>query len=256
MVVDADDDVEPLLEALGEEDEAAAYGRLAREWLPRADVVTAASAVDARAISERYAIAPVLPVPNSVRRPPRITPRPDRDRVLFVGNLTYPPNVAAARDLALDVFPALRARRPDATLHLVGHAAPLVRELDALDGVTVHGFAPDLAPHYGAADVVVAPCASGAGTRIKVLEAFAYERPVVATPIAVSGLEVRDEHEVLLADTAAGLAVAVERVLTDATLADRLTAAASATLDDRYAPDVVAPMARHGSVGRTSRSRG
>ena len=68
-------------------------------------------------------------------------------------------------------------------------------------GVRVAGYVEDLRPWYRGADVVVVPLRHGGGTRIKVLEAFAYRRPVVATPLAVAGLDVRDRREALLADS-------------------------------------------------------
>ena len=57
--------------------------------------------------------------------------------------------------------------------------------------------------------------AQGAGTRIKVLEAFAHRRPVVATPAAVAGLDVRDGATVLLGDDPPTLAPHVARLLGD-----------------------------------------
>ena len=84
----------------------------------------------------------------------------------------------------------------------------------------------------------------GAGTRIKVLEAFAHERPVVATPAAVAGLEVRDGVSVLLGDDAAALARHAARLLRDPTQARRLVAGASVVVHDHYLLDVVAPPAR------------
>jgi glycosyltransferase involved in cell wall biosynthesis len=244
-VIDLDDDVEPLLHQLGHADDADAYGRIARHWLPRADLVVASSALDADALTRRYELARVSVVPNSVRRPARVSALPGNDRLLFVGNLTYSPNVDAARTLALDVLPLVRARRPNATLHLVGRAAREVRALAEADGVVVEGEVGDLAPSYADADVVVVALRAGAGTRIKVLEAFAHQRPVVATPIAVAGLAVAPDRDVLVGDTPDALALAVERVLADGALAHRLVTAATVVLDDHYAPEIVAPIVRH-----------
>lgn len=249
VAVDLDDDVEPLLTALGAPDEAAAYGRLAAHWLPGADVVALASAPDAAAVARRHRLRDVVVVPNALAAAPRPAPRPHHDRLLFVANLTYPPNVAAARVLALDVLPRVRRGRPVATLDLVGTPGDGVGELGGHDGVTVHGFVDDLSGAYASADVVALPIALGAGTRIKVLEAFAHRRPVVATPAAVAGLAVAPGREVLLAEDPAAVAAAVVRVLEDDDLAERLTTAGACTLHDHYAPDVVAAVARRVALG-------
>ncbi len=97
LVVDADDDDEALLRALGDDTEADAFHRLAATWLPDADEVWAASPTEAVALRERHDLRSVRPVPNTVRLPARPAARPGAGRLLFVGNLTYPPNLDAAR---------------------------------------------------------------------------------------------------------------------------------------------------------------
>ena len=253
-VIDLDDDVEPLLRALGDTDDAEAYGRLARAWLPRADAVIAASEDEAGAIAARYGLSSVHAVPNAYAAARALPPPPGHDRMLFVGNLTYPPNVAAAQSLAHDVLPELRRLRPAATVDLVGAYDVRLAAVGKEPGVHLRGFVADLVGAYAAADVIVAPMRLGAGTRIKILEAFAYGRPVIATPQAVAGLHVRDGVEVLLGDTPAEVAACADRVLGDPALASALTGAAARTLAAHYAPDVVAPLVRRVVLGEGTES--
>ena len=98
----------------------------------------------------------------------------------------------------------------------------------------------DLRPWYAGADVVVAPLWHGGGTRIKVLEAFAYGRPVVATPLAVRGIAVRDGRDVLLADSPQALADAVSALFETPALGARLCEHAGRMVRERYAQNVVA----------------
>ncbi|MDQ1432271.1 MAG: polysaccharide biosynthesis protein PslH, partial [Actinomycetota bacterium] len=175
---------------------------------------------------------------------------PGRARVLFVGNLTYGPNVEAARVLADDVLPGLRNLVPDATLDVVGRHDDRLADLVDRPGVRLTGHVPDVAPYYAGADVVVAPLREGAGTRIKLLEAFAYERPVVATRAAVAGLAVRDGGSVLLGDEPADLVARAASVLTDPALARRLVTEASGIVREHYVLDVVAPRVRQMVLGQ------
>ena len=227
--------------ALAGPDEARAYERLLSVFAPLFDGLSAASLGEASTIGERHGIT-VEHIPNAVALPPpapRAWGRSDAS-LLFVGNLTYPPNVEAARALVETVVPGLR--RP-ARVTLVG---PHDARIAGLAGpqVQVTGFVPDLDPIYAAADVVVAPLQRGGGTRIKLLEAFAHDVPVVASRAAAAGLEVSDGCHLLLADGPEKTAAAVEAVLADRALAEKLVSQAGRLLRNRYSTDVVIPMIR------------
>jgi glycosyltransferase involved in cell wall biosynthesis len=70
----------------------------------------------------------------------------------------------------------------------------------------VTGHVDDIRPWIGRAGVVVAPLRVGGGTRIKVLEAMAMAKPVVATSMAVEGLHVLPDEEVVVADAPQAMA--------------------------------------------------
>jgi glycosyltransferase involved in cell wall biosynthesis len=106
-----------------------------------------------------------------------------------------------------------------------------------------------VAPCYASADVVVVPLREGAGTRIKVLEAFAHGRPVVATPAAVAGLAVRDGVTVLLGQTPALLAQQTAALLRDPVRSRQVADEASVLVHEHYVLDVVAPLARQVILG-------
>jgi len=243
VVIDADDDDERLLRDQGDEREAEAHANLARRWLTEADRVLAASPIDADAMSERYGFA-VDTLPNAVRRPASVAEPPGRARLLYVGNLTYGPNIDALRDLATDVLPRVQATVPYATVDVVGAHDSRLADLAGREGVHLAGAVPDVTPWYAGADLVVVPLREGAGTRIKVLEAFAHRRPVVATPAAVAGLEVIDGRSVHLGASAAELAAHTVRLLSVPDEARRTVDEAEAVLAEHYLLDVVVPRAR------------
>lgn len=153
------------------------------------------------------------------------------------GSLSYGPNGDAARILVRDVLPALRREVPAACVRLVGRSNDGIVRLGQSAGVTVTGPVDDIVAELARADVVTVPLREGAGTRIKVLEAFAHRIPVVATGIAVEGLDVVDGEHVLVADTPTAFASSCARLLRDEGLRTRLTDAAEALVRGRYGWD-------------------
>jgi GT2 family glycosyltransferase/glycosyltransferase involved in cell wall biosynthesis len=122
---------------------------------------------------------------------PRL-PAPTRPHVLgFIGNYRHAPNLDAARWLAETLFPAVRARLPEARLVLAGAGLPeaLRASLMAQTGVEVLGEVGDLAAFYERISVFVNPIREGRGLRTKVVEAAAYGRPVLSTRLGAEGLE-------------------------------------------------------------------
>jgi glycosyltransferase involved in cell wall biosynthesis len=240
IVIDVDDDDEQLARSSGALDEADAVARVARAWLPEADVVCAAAHNEAHAIAARYGLSAVVTLPNAVRIPARApAPPPGDGRLLFVGNLTYAPNVEAARLLVEEVLPLVLLEHPEVTVDLVG---PHAGGLPERPGVRILGMVDELEPCYRRADVVVAPLLRGSGTRIKVLEAFAHRRPLAATTVAVAGLAVRDGRDVLIGDSPQALARAIVALLDDPQAAARIVQCATRTLEARYVQNVVAPL--------------
>lgn len=165
----------------------------------------------------------VSTISRVVEDTPGFVPRAD---LAFVGGYRHPPNVDAARWLAEDIFPRLRARRPELRLHLVGGDAPdAVRALGELDGVVFHGHVPDLDALLDSMRVSVAPLRFGAGVKGKINQSLARGLPVVATSLAVEGMYLHDGIDVLVADDAEAIADAVLRLYDDAALWQQLRAA-------------------------------
>jgi glycosyltransferase involved in cell wall biosynthesis len=190
--------------------------RLRREadGLGRASLISVCSERDADGLGD-VASGNVAIVRNGVDLPGALGWDPSSHRLLFVGNLGYAPNLDAVRLLVGQILPKVRRSIPDAELHIVGEKPAAIEEFGPSECVFWHGFVDDLAPHYTAAGLVVAPLWSGSGTKLKVLEAFAHGVPVVTTPTGVAGLEVTAGREVAVGHSASDLAQLVVAVLGD-----------------------------------------
>ena len=135
--------------------------------------------------------------------------------LLFVGNFVHPPNADAAVRLIADIFPPLQAHFPGLVLQIVGdQPTPLMRRL-ANDKIIVTGRVPDITPYLDAAAVVVVPLRLGGGMRVKVLEALAAGKAVIASPLAIEGFDVTAGEHVMLADTDQQFHEAIVELLAD-----------------------------------------
>lgn len=206
----------------------------------RADHVVALTREDGARLQRFLPDLPLTVVPAGIDlahfRPPR-TPLPVVADLLFVGHFKHYANVDAARFLVRDVLPRLgRAAR----VRLVGTAVP--PEVRALAGgdVTVEAGVPDIREALASAAVVVAPVRFGTGMRVKVLEALAMGRPVVATSLGAEGLDAVAGTHLLVADAAADFAAAVRRLLDDPGAAAAVGAAGRALAEARFGWDTVA----------------
>ena len=80
----------------------------------------------------------------------------------------------------------------------------------------------DSLAELAAAKVAIVPLLSGSGTRLKILEAWAAETPVVSTPLGAEGLGGAGRLPVLLASDAALFTLAIECLLADEPVRRRL----------------------------------
>jgi GT2 family glycosyltransferase/glycosyltransferase involved in cell wall biosynthesis len=177
----------------------------------RVDRVVTMSAKDRAVVSGG---APAVTLPNGVDlerfRPAATAPRPRR--LLFIGSFAHGPNLMAMRRFVREVWPLLE----DCSLHIIAGArrqefiAPGEFEMP---GVELEGFVSDVRPAYACAELVIAPLAASAGTNIKVLEAMAMGKAVVATAAGINGLDVAGA--VALAEGPAAFAAAIESLLKD-----------------------------------------
>ncbi len=223
------------------EEEIRRWRRLHRRIGRRCSAVVVCSDLDAGRAGAR-GVAGTAVIPNGypvIEHPIAKAGTGSPPTVLFQGLLTYPANVEAARWLAGEVGPALRALVPDVRIRLVGKHNPDLGALDDPPQVSVVGPVPDMTDELHGADLVVVPVRYGSGTRLKIIEAFAHRVPVASTSLGAEGLGAEDGVHLLVGDTASALAAACARLLNDAAVRSDVTANAHALFLERFRSDVV-----------------
>lgn len=228
--------------------------RAARE----ADCVGFVSELDeqrALAMLHPRAATGVAPIPVDAEYfHPRPADRPPaaREIVLFTGHLSHPPNVDAVVWFLREVWPLVRARRPQAVFQAAGmEPAAAVREaVEATGGsAELHANVPDIRPYFWDAAAYVVPMRFGGGVRQKIFEAWLMRVPVVCTTMGAEGARAEHGHNCWLADEPAALAGRLEELLAGPRPEALLDAARATALTHHSIPAAAGKFAE--LVGRT-----
>jgi sugar transferase (PEP-CTERM/EpsH1 system associated) len=227
----------------------------------RFDAVVAVSENDRDYMRDEFGLKEVYDVPTGVDtdyfRPAGVSREPFE--VVFTGSMDWMPNEDAVLHFAESIFPLVVRSVPEARLTVVGrNPGPALLDLARRDPrITVTGRVEDIRPYVERAAACVVPIRIGGGTRLKIYEAMAMEKPVISTTVGAEGLPVRDGEDLLIADEPGEFARAVVSVLTDAAEAERLGRRARAVVCERFgwgqAAAAFAEVCRQAAGGRARR---
>jgi polysaccharide biosynthesis protein PslH len=217
--------------------EADRYRRYLLRQLPRYRAAIAVSTIEADEL-RRSADIPVSVVPTGVDTH-TLRPAPEEKgppRLIFTGTLGYPPNSQGICWFADHVWPQVRSAVPGVRLDVVGRdPSPAVQALDRREGVTVVGPVPVMDPYFARAHAVVVPILTGAGTRVKIVEAMAAGRAIVSTALGCEGLpHVEPDRHLLVADRPREFSTATVRLLREPALRHKLTTDARLLAEQHY----------------------
>ena len=213
----------------------------------------ALSEAKATRLANRVAISSTVdrqayPIPAGLRKKIDVVPNgvdlqyfgfrrfePQNNVLVFCAKLDYFPNEDAALHFCRSVWPLLRTRRPELRLDLVGSRPPRrVRKLDGKNNIRVIASVPDVRPYLGRAWVALCPIRIRAGIQNKILEAMSLGVPLVATPVCREGLQIEPGRHLLVADGPQQFASAIELLLDNATLREKLIDAARAYVEQQH----------------------
>ena len=209
--------------------------RLCRKF----DAVIAVSAEDRDQMRADYSLDAVFDVPTGVDteffKPTGITER-DPMNLVFTGSMDWLPNDDAIRYFTDDILPIVRRKVPNVSLTVVGrNPSRFLTELAKNDpSIKVTGRVDDVRPYMEKAAAYVVPLRIGGGTRLKIYEAMAMEKPIVSTTVGAEGLPLHDGTELLLADNAHSFAGAIVKLLKEPELAERIGTRAARAVRERF----------------------
>lgn len=149
---------------------------------------------------------------------------PDSASFIFIGTLDWYPNTRAVRYLAQNIWPKLKAAIPNATINIIGSGAPddLIEFGLNNKGFNMLGFVDDLKPWLDKATAYLCPIDDGGGTKLKLLDAFAAGKAVIAHSVAAEGLKAVDGEHLLLADCPEDYIKYIELLIKNTSLREKL----------------------------------
>jgi len=187
-----------------------------------ADATIVVSSYEADVLGRERPGAVVRTVPMTRDIPGRRRGPSGRRDILFLGSFAHLPNVDAVVWFAGEVFPLVRERLGDVSLHIVGKDPPPdVVALGASAGmsgrhpIVIHGYRPKIDELLDGCRLSVAPLRWGAGIKGKVATSLAAGLPCVATSVAVEGAGLVAGQEILVADAPCEIAAAIVRIYLD-----------------------------------------
>ena len=121
--------------------------------------------------------------------------------ILISGKMSYHANVNMALFAIQEIMPLVWKENQNIQLWVVGKNPPSsIQQYSANPKIKITGTVPEILPYLQKATIALAPLNYGAGVQNKVLEAMACGIPVIASPLAVSALNVLNGREVLVAN--------------------------------------------------------
>jgi len=197
--------------------------RLEHELIDEADETWVVSSVEQQLLQQKRPDKSIQIVSNIVDIPGSNTPFALRRDWLFIGGFQHTPNIDAVTFFLNEIYPLVRHRLPGAKFYIIGDKAPPEVVAMANENVIVTGLQTDVRPFFESARLSVAPLRFGAGVKGKINQSMAFGVPVVATSLAVEGMDLTDHEDVLVADQPEDFARAVIELYESEELWSRLS---------------------------------
>ena len=231
---------------------AASLRRYEVRHLNTPDAIVPITAADAEELRRLGCTRPMHVAPCGVELQ-NLGGDPEPNTAGFIGSLDFRPNQETAKWLVDELWPRVLKRMPEAKLLIAGKSpvgeqafSPVKSVPDRRGRLSPHwnsieflGQVPDADAFMRRMSVILAPLFAGGGMRIKVLEAMALGRPVVATALGAGGIEFENGCDIVIAEDADSFADAVVRLLRDPESAARIGSAAREKVASRYDSDAI-----------------
>ena len=152
--------------------------------------------------------------------------------LVFVGNLSYAPNVEAVHYISNEILPKL----PGINCLISGATPsnPLIKLTQQNTQIELQGWIDDIREAYLRGRIFIAPMQIGTGMQNKLLEAMALGIPCITTTLANNAIQAKINDEILVADSPEEFASCVLELIENQMLYNKLAFNAKEFVKNNY----------------------
>jgi glycosyltransferase involved in cell wall biosynthesis len=154
--------------------------------------------------------------------------------ICFIGSMDWIPNIEGLEWFLTQCWPQIHERWPGIIFHVAGRNTPASLLELKLANVTIHGEVADASAFINSHSVMIVPLFSGSGMRVKIVEGMMMGKVIITSGIGKEGIEGKDHHHFLVADTAAQFIQAVEFCVTNPEQAFKIGQAAQENASHQF----------------------
>lgn len=142
--------------------------------------------------------------------------------LLFMGNLSYPPNIDAVLFMSNEILPFVKKSKPDIKLLLAGIGAPnRIKKLQSENIKLIENFN-DISDSIAMSRIMLAPMRLSIGLQNKILQAMAMKTPCIVSSLSNNAIKAPDKIAVLEANTPQEFSEYILELLNDITKASAI----------------------------------
>lgn len=171
------------------------------------------------------------------------SPKVKSNSLVFIGTMTWYPNLDAMRFFKDEIWPLIKKSVPDITINVIGKNPPDdFLKFSQKDGsFNFLGFVDDVRPYISESAIYVVPLRFGGGSRLKILDALAMGKAIISTKVGAEGINVTNDKDIIIADKPEEFANQIISLLKDTKKLNRMETNARKLAVEQYSWKSIAP---------------
>ncbi len=160
--------------------------------------------------------------------------------LIFIGAMDWYPNREAVLFFLSEIWPKLTEEKYVDPITIIGRNPPTqLLSVAKHSKIVAPGFVEDVRPYMDSSKIYICPIKEGGGTRLKILDALAMRKPLVATGLAVEGLDLVEEEHFLRAESASEFVAQIKRLENNSDLCYKIAHEGRRFVEERYSWEII-----------------